>query len=87
MIRVSISSLGSVLACCALGTVLVVWLWSGLRDTWIQNQFERRKRKCRLCFFEFLSSAPPDETVRHREGSGPGCPRCGAPSVPSASAL
>lgn len=80
MIRVSISSLGSLLVCCTVGAVLLAWFWSESSDGWKIRRFERRRRKCSLCFFEFLTAAHGELVRALTEDNPPSCPRCGAPA-------
>jgi hypothetical protein len=96
MIRVSISSLGSLLACCTIGVVLLAWAWSACGDMLRRRSFERRRRRCSLCFFEFLlpkpdgSTGAPDQEGKPAQHSAPApsaCPRCGAPGVASCHSL
>jgi hypothetical protein len=96
MIRVSISSLGSLLACCAIGVVLLAWVWSARGDMLRRRSFERRRRRCSLCFFEFLLPDPDTFTdgtgqegvpAQHSEPMPYACPRCGAAGVASRHSL
>lgn len=90
MFRVSISSLGSLLACCTLGTVLLAWFWSEYRDSVQRRKFDRLRMKCSLCFFEFLAKDAAEASSnqeRNPRSARPACPRCGAPGAPACSSL